>query len=315
MKLFTKICLIICSVFVCIGIVCMGVGVALGSGIREVMEMADDGQFDVGGWNIRKWGIFYNGFWEDDVEPQEVEEGILLESFSKDEIENLNIDIKYGKVSLIDSDSDEIEVRIDAPKRNKYQCKKEGHTMVLKDKTSHHFWKHMAISGEVEITIAIPEGKMFDEVELVTNAGTVDITHSLSAKEMDLEVDAGELLAEYIYASEELVFDVGAGEAHIEQFEASVLEAECGMGQMNLTGKVLNKANLKCGMGQIDLNLNAKETDYDYDIDCGMGNISLNGENISDSGLSASTSIKNGAGRKIKLDCGMGSITIITEEE
>ena len=307
MKLFTKICLIISLAFVCIGTLCLGIGAALGSGISEVMDLAESGQLNIGDLKIGRWYFYFNPD-DEAAEPAEMEEGMITEQFLGEEIH-----VKYGEVLVLDSDTDQIEISVDAPKRNKYECRKEGDTLILKDQTSRHFLRTGIRNETVTVTICIPEGKLFDEVELSTNAGSVTLTHALSAEEIDLSVDAGELTAETVMASGELSLDVGAGRMEIGQFAAAALDAECGMGEFDLCGTVAREACAKCGMGQIDLTLNGREEEYNYEISCGMGDVSVNGDRAT-SGLSAKRTINNGAEKNVKLDCGMGRIDMMTEE-
>ena len=124
MKNFTKICLIICIALVCIGGICMCAGVALGSGPREVMEMMDDGNLHIGNFHIGRWNLFYED--GEEYEEVEVKEGVLKQAFLASEADSLEVDIRYGEVYLITGETDQIQVNIDAPERNVYQCGNDG---------------------------------------------------------------------------------------------------------------------------------------------------------------------------------------------
>ncbi len=322
MKNFVKICLIICAALACIGGICMCAGAALGSGPREVLEMVNADQFHIGNWHIGKWNVFYDDDEQYDYDEQhdyddeemEVQKGMLSKQFLASDVESLDIDIKYGEVYLKTGEGDQIVIDIDAPTRNRYQCKFEDGTLELEDISS---WKRWGFTGDlgkkVTVEISIPEGKVFDEVELNTNAGKVKISHNLTAKEISLELDAGELLAENITALDEISADIGAGRLDITQFTANTLEVDCGMGEALLSGSILFDADITCGMGQIDLTLLAAESAYDYEMRCGLGRISINGQEYTS--LGSKKNIQNNSGKKIALDCGLGEINVTSKEE
>lgn len=308
MKLFTKICLIISSVCICIAALCLGIGVALGSGIKEVKQMAGSGDLNIGNWHIGDTQFFYSPD-EDDLE---IQEDSVSESFPAGDVKNLDIDIRYGEVYLEDSDSDKIEITVDAPKGNTYKCKNDNGTVVLEDKTPRYKWNGgFSHSYDVDITIAIPEGKEFEEVKIITSAGTIDSTHDFTADKIELNVDAGELVAERLEAKEEFIIDVGAGRLEVSDIKADKLDIDCGVGGVELTGTVSGKATADCGVGRIAMELAGNEEDYDYEISCGLGSVKINGKEYSS--LSTDKEIDNNAGSKIELDCGVGEIDVIVE--
>ena len=316
MKGFTKICLLISLIFVCIGTVCFVVGAALGSGLKEVRAMARNGDFDIGNLHIGGWYIPYIEINDDDFseEDLEIERGIVSESFSPQEVKNMEINIQYGAVYVTDSETDQIEISVNAPKKTAYQCGVDGKTLKLLDKTSRYSWDAMrrGLSGKAEITIAIPKGTMFDEIELITDAGGIELSHALAAKEIRFELDAGELTAEEVTADEFSV-EVGAGNLEIAQFTAGTLDVDCGLGRTELSGKASQEVSADCGVGQIVLNLTGQEEDYDYEISCGLGSIRINEKTYSS--LSTEKEIDHHAGRNIELDCGVGEIEVTVKEE
>lgn len=307
MKKFTKLCLVVCLILVCIAALCMGAGIAMGSGLEEVQHMADNGELNVGNWHIGDREFFWDSN-EEGLEQSEGEKGSVNTSFPETEISSLHVDIKYGEVYFIDSASDTIEIDIDAPKRNTYKCENNHGTLKIKDKTSGK-WKPG--TSDVTVTIAIPEGKAFEEVKLTTNAGTMELTHEFMANELELELDAGELTAQRLNAEKEFSASVGAGSLKVEEFTARELDVDCGVGEADLRGTVEEKAEADCGVGQITLALLGKEADYDYEVSCGLGEVSINGTSYSS--LSTEKKINNHAGREISLDCGVGEIDLTVE--
>lgn len=146
-----------------------------------------------------------------------------------------------------------------------------------------------------------------------TNAGKIEISHAIFADEVEFEVDAGELTAEQVTAGDEFLATVDAGRIEIERFDACTLEVGCGLGEVELCGKVLEGLDADCGMGRIALKLLGRRGDYDYTISCGLGMVTLNGTNYS--ALGTDKEIDNGAGNEVNLKCGIGEITVEVEEE
>lgn len=313
MSKFTKGCLILCLALVCVSAVCLGAGIAMGGSMREVQTLADEGAFNIGGWNIGKHQFYFGPEDEETAEGEEVVEGSVAETFAADEIESLETDLKYGEIFFTDSESGAIEVSVDAPKRNAYRCFNDNGTLKLEDDTKTHVlgWNGFA-NSDVTVTIAIPAGKEFDEVKISTNAGAVNAEHTFLAQKIDLELDAGNLTGEKLTAHEEFSVEVGAGSVEIEDFSTENLDADCGVGEIDISGTVSGKAEADCGVGQITLNLYGKETDYNYELKVGLGEIDINGASYSS--LSSHKRIDNDADKKISLDCGVGQIDVTVTE-
>lgn len=308
MKNFTKVCLMICLVFVCISAVCMGAGVALGSGLKEVQALADEGGLSIGSLDFGNHRFYYVTD-EEDYDEADIQKGIVNEHFAAEDIRDFDMEIQYGEIQFTDSESEEIEVLIDAPKRNSYICKNDNGTLKIKDTTTRYKW--YAKDNSVTVTIAIPAGKIFDEVDIATNAASVEVSHEFQTKDLELELDAGELLAESIQVKGEFKVDVGAGNVEIDNFSAESLEVDCGVGSASLKGSILKTAEADCGVGQIILELSGREEDYNYEVSAGVGSVEINGKSYSS--LSVEKTIDNGADKDIQLDCGVGQIEVTVE--
>lgn len=308
MKKFTKISLIVCLVLVCISAVCLGAGLAMGSSLKEVWSMAEEGQFNIGNWNIGR-DHFYWG--TDDGEELQVLSGVVQECFPAEEIDRFEMALGYGEIQIIDSTTKNIEVFVDAPQRNTYICKNDKGTLKLKDRTSGHHG-NTAHHGVV-VTVAIPEGKVFEDVSLVTNAGQIEISHNIQADNAEIDLDAGELTADSFQTAGEFAIEVGAGHVSIETFTARDLDVECGVGTVEMRGEVSGEAEADCGVGQITMELRGDEKSYDYEVNCGLGEVSINDRSYTS--LSDDMNIDNGAGRTVSLECGVGQIDLTVEEE
>lgn len=311
MNKFTKVCLIIVLVLVCTAAVCLGAGAALGSSLKEVQTLADNGELSIGSLNIGKHKFYFGSMDDEDFDKLPVEKGKISRKFPAEGIKELELEIQYGEINIVDSDSDNIEIEVDAPKRNSYSCEEEEGTLSLEDTTSGY--KVSMVKNNVFITIAIPKGKTFHTVEVNTNAGKIDIKHELSANYMTIQADAGEVRAKNLNAAEQMIINVDAGSAEVSNFKAGELDADCGMGEIILTGKTAGDISAECGMGSINLALYGKETDYNYEITCGIGTVKVNQDTFS--GLSREVSVDHEADRELELDCGIGEINVTIEPE
>lgn len=308
MKGFTKICLLLSLICLCIGAVCLGAGVALGSGIKEVWSMVKADELSL------SFDLPYFFTDDDDADFGNMKKGLVDKKFPAEQVTNLNIDLKYGSINFVDSKSDQIEIYVDASDKNTYLCELDGDTLDFLDKTSRHIRNAILKGGyKADVTIAIPEGKIFDEADLNANAGAVDIVHKISAEKIHIELDAGQLTAERLSASEELSVNIGAGKFEVSDFSAQSLSVDCGIGSASLTGSLLQDADIECGMGEILLNLQGRESDYNYDVDCDLGSVYLNGNEYRS--ISLEKEIDNDAERDINLKCGMGNIDVTVKEE
>lgn len=300
MKIFTKICLIISAVCLGLAIVCLGVGTALGSGVREVKQMADNGELDMGNWHIGNWEFYYGSDETDTVN----QTGTL----SKEDIDSLEIDLDYGEIYLEKSESEDIEVKVNAPESFRYKCENHDGTLLLKSKNPSRKWRN----SEITITVAIPSGMEFDEVDINTDAGRVESSYGFVAETIKLNVDAGELTAEYMEATEDMSIEVGAGKVEFSDLKADSLKVDCGVGEVQLAGSVSDKVKADCGIGKISMKLDGKEEDYDYKVSCGIGAVTING--VTYSSLSTDKKINHHSDREIDLDCGIGEIEVSLSE-
>lgn len=110
-------------------------------------------------------------------------------------------------------------------------------------------------------------------------------------KDMDMDIGAGKVAMENgsLISCEKLTLDVGAGSC-----------------TLNLD--LSKDADVECGVGEIVLNLQGKESDFDYAVECGIGSVQIGDTEYS--GLGTDKTISNRSKKKIDAQCGVGSIAI-----
>lgn len=110
-------------------------------------------------------------------------------------------------------------------------------------------------------------------------------------------------------AYKKIALSIGAGTAVSEMtLQAEKVELEVGMGTLEATVDASKKLTVDVGMGEADLTVNGSEEEYDTDISVGAGDVACGSYEFS--GLSQEYTTDNGAGKKLEIDCGMGSVDV-----
>lgn len=281
MKKFTKVCLIIVAIFMILGLAACITGAVMGAGTQNIKELWNSGDLELWGWNVGESGI---GWIKKDSSWKDAKSS--TDTFTAQDVKKLDIDLKYGTLTIEKSNTDEIKVEV---KKNNgdFETTLENGTLKLKDNR-----KNGVSSKGYDISLKLPKGIELEQIKIENNAGTLESSDiALNTKKMDVKVDAGETLFENI-STKDFRLEVGAGNADIDKLDAENIDIDC-------------------GVGNIDLVLLGKEDDYNYKVDCGLGNIDVN--NQSYTSLGKSNEIRNGALKDISLKCGVGNITVDTE--
>lgn len=308
MKKFTKVSLIIVAVMAGVGILFLGLSSMMGAGYGTLRQMARSGDLDFGNWHFWKYGVYYN----DDTDDLSVTDAAgrtdAWNEFEADTIKQLKLEANVAEIIFTQSrENDKISVQLNDGNLNRYDCFAEDGILQVKYGVENH--AVYSKSGP-EIIIALPEGKVLEEMDLDIGASELEIeTSAIVCDTLTMNVGAGDVSADYIDVRKQMEIVIGAGEVDIEGGSFQDVKLECGVGSISLNGALSGDLNAHCGMGEIDLELVGKETDYNYDLSCGMGELSVNGTSYSN--ISGSRKVQNeGAEQRITLDCGMGSVEL-----
>lgn len=231
------------------------------------------------------------------------------EHFPMENIRNLDLDLGAG--TLIIQEKDAIDNTIDIYIQGVGKCR----DYIENSESTLHVEGFQGITHIIGtniykencITIAIPAGCQFDEVELEIGAGVMEV-YNISTYEMEATVGAGELLL-YNVETNEWSLDVGAGVVDTNTMTVrNDADIAVGMGNLIYYGSIMGNLDVECGMGNIEMELTGKETDHNYEIECGAGNIEIGG--FSASALAMERKINNGAASTFEIECNMGSVNI-----
>lgn len=145
----------------------------------------------------------------------------------KDAISKLDIDLVTGILDIRYDDVDYIS--FDAARVPKYKCYVKDGTLYVEGGTK------VVNQTTGKITITIPYGISFDEVDL----------------------------------------QIGAGEANVEQLVATEMDIQVGAGKATVYELDVKELNAETGAGQLYAELVGSQMDYNYDIECGIGEIQI----------------------------------------
>ena len=157
------------------------------------------------------------------------------------------------------------------------------------------------------LTVYVPAGTVFDNVNLATGAGRLTIGN-LSSGTLDFELGAGDVSIDSLVATKSADIDGGAGRITIVGGALKDLDLDMGVGQLNLTSALTGNCQLDLGVGESNITLIGSKENYKLDLEKGLGNISVDGVNVSDYGSSG-----NGT-NKVEINGGVGSINVEFKE-
>lgn len=323
MKKFMKTCGIIALVMIVLGVVLgiAGSTVAGRTTISQVVETVTGGRVKVD-FGDGSWGIF-NGMAS--IGDMEVDLGPGLgvnydigdsSMFSKDhdimsgDVELYspgsgirNLEMQVGGCNVVTQTSKDDRIYLEAKGMRKFQGYVEGDTLyVLGTVKSGLTW----FDEESKVTLYLPDGYTFDEVEIDMGAGALDID-KLSAAEVSLEVGAGRITLGSVEV-QELTANVGAGQIELKDMAVKKLDVEVGMGEFTAQGSLEGDAQVECSMGNVEMKLDGRKEDFNYQIEGAMGSIQLDKEDMG--GFAQERTVDNGAAKSMKIECSMGNITV-----
>lgn len=242
------------------------------------------------------WRPFSSGVRVDDTK-YGVENGFIA---SKEQVRNLEIDLDAGEFSVKASEDDKIYVTILNTTAFDYGVD-ETHTLYVRD----HNGKATGI-GAGKITLYLPAKMEFETALIDVGGGEMEIP-SMNAETLEISLGAGNVDFEALQA-ERVSISLGAGEIHIAQGEVKNLDVDVAAGEAYYAGSIGTDCTASVSMGELNMILDEKEEDFDYELDCGMGEMSIG--SISSTGLAFERSIHEGRDKKLEVSCSMGTVNV-----
>lgn len=326
MSKFVKGSLITAGILAAIGIVfCLICAIAGGGSaiywandkyMTERLDKAADALADV---NIGKWhfvwkdkgsaaaegsGTGLEEIGEGNEKINEITEG--QQSVSTDGIRNLELILGTGEFVIREKEVSDgvIDIYIEGTECRQYV--REGTLYVENFKEIQVFNIGASLN---KVTIEIPQGMSFDEIDVELGAGTMEIS-DIRANEFDAGIGAGELTIKNVETME-LSAEIGAGELTAENVSTKDADFTVNMGECIYRGTIQGNLDAECDMGNMEFYLTGAEEEHNYDIECSAGNIDIGG--LSVAGLATEREINNGAVSTFDISCNMGSIIVCFE--
>jgi hypothetical protein len=164
------------------------------------------------------------------------------------------------------------------------------------------------IFNSPEFIITIPSDFEAEELNIRLGAGTLKVKDELKASDAMIDIGAGSGRISNIIATNKSSFTVGTGELVIDYIESKDVIIDCGVGNLEASGKITGDSSVTCGIGNVDLKIEGDETNYNYSVDCGIGTVIINNNRYS--GVNSKNTKYDGANNRFTLDCGIGKISL-----
>lgn len=81
-----------------------------------------------------------------------------------------------------------------------------------------------------------------------------------------------------------------------------------GMGDVDIEGNITGKLDADCGLGNMELELTNSYNDFNYAINVGAGNVEI--EDKEYSGIGNNMDINNNADKTMNIKCGLGNVSV-----
>lgn len=215
-----------------------------------------------------------------------VYEGDTEQTFTADEIRD--VEIEAGACAIVVKESGDADFHIKVQSAGGYQGYVKDHTLHVRGMRRTTWGDGLTC----RIELYVPADFTFGDMELSLGAGEIDWQSAMRASEVEIELGAGEII--------------------LDELSVDKLTADVGMGSLEVTGDIREKAEVTCAMGNIELELTGEEKSFNYEVEVAAGNVTIGEKTYS--GLAREKDIDNDAPRDISAECAMGNITISFRE-
>lgn len=283
MKTFTNIALKIAGILASIGAVCLLIALPMGLTSEKFEEMFKNGKFsiEINGEDIDFFGNKKEVSYTMGVEVEESTIDI------KEECTKLDVEFGAGKLEVYyDEDATNISIQ---------QKNVVGYDVSTEDDGTLHIQGGLDVDdatlngdNDATLTIIIPEGMSFDEINIEIGASQANI-EDLVARKMSISV--------------------GAGQANFDNFNVKSLDLEVGAGEANVTNLIVENLDVEVGLGEVNVDINGKESNYNFGVECGIGRVQI--EDYIYEGVGAEHhNDHSGAKYYIDIECGIGEVVV-----
>jgi DUF4097 and DUF4098 domain-containing protein YvlB len=215
-------------------------------------------------------------------------------------VKNMNITLDTANFDVITGD----ELKVEADNiTDKFVCKQDGDTLVINE-NENKFNLFGMINNVIDtkITLYIPEGYNFDNVELNSGVGNTNF-NTLKSDSLTLKLGVGDFTGNKLESN---TTDIkgGVGDIKIENSKLNDMNLKSGVGNTRISGKITGKSKVSAGVGDVYINVNGKKSEYTLSTNSGIGGIDINESNSNESTASIIPIYR------LDVDGGIGNITV-----
>lgn len=259
MKKFTKTMLILCAIFISLGLVFSIAAVSMGVRFIDLRDAAQDHVWSLA-WDSENHRLVAGGADEGSGSTKHYEE-----SFK--DIRSIELELDICDVDILYYDGDDISLTADMKNSRELLYEESGRTLKIWDESK---LKNIPISQNKEslLTLKVPRDLVFKEIEMSIDMGEANI-QGIKADSVELSCDMGKINMDGSIMKE------GSFECSMGSIKVSLegkkddfnYDIDCGMGSVSVDGKKNSGLSV------------SKEIDNgaskDLELDCGMGNIDI----------------------------------------
>lgn len=294
MKRSWSIMLKVAGALFLVGIVFSAAGVMMGAKTIEY----EDGEFVVG--HQSAGSLFQFGLWHDDDESYPVQNVRTVNLPDNTQIMKIEVEETIGNLRVVQGERWVIEYAVAFPEKFFYQL--DNGKLKIEYKREKNIAK---VKGSEQITLTVPKDAALQELDIESALGNVDIKN-LVCDEIEVASALGNLTLQNISA-QKLSIDGALGDITMQNSVVNgKLEISEAMGDANIQGIFQGNVEIDGGMGDIHLTVqDAGADDYNLNLQRGLGELKIDGET-----LTRDLKRNNGQNREIKVDGGLGNITV-----
>lgn len=296
MKRHTKVLLLLAGVSAAVGIGMSVTGAIMGAGFRdtgvsEILAGVSQGGgilTPLSSWSLGGGlsGLTYRDYTQTEKKEEkalEDDSDVKVYQVSTAENMELTVELSCETFRMEPYDGERIRVEVSETSDEYVTVRQKDQKLVVysSGKDSH--------SEENGVILYYPENLAFQSADISIGAGSGFLAGELRTQKLNIEAGVGSLEGSGKIETQKCSVSVGVGDVSLEYLDAVEIDAECGLGDFEMT-------------------LAGAETDYNYDLECAMGDMEVGSEKYS--GFAADRKIDNGVDRNVELQCGLGSVTV-----
>lgn len=229
-------------------------------------------------------------------------------------VENIDFEIPYGNVKIIEGDSFQIDAKNYL--KDELMSYVLNGTWYIREEMNPYFslfglnlslrrliqWNY---GDTARMIITVPKDFVAESFNLEVGAGKVEV-EAVKATRGSFTVDAGKLSIDEISIDESSEYNVGAGDMELKYVRLNDITVDCGVGSIRIHGSITGDNDVECDVGKVELYIDGEESEYSYDISTAIGDIILDGRKYHGN----EKRINKGAKNNLNLECDIGNITV-----